>query len=91
MPGVDEQSSHSGRALQMRRAGLNFAVNSSRVKPGRLAGHPIHAMLIPFPIALFVSTFVDLICWQTNNNAWATASLLVYWLERVGHGTAWVF
>jgi hypothetical protein len=46
-------------------------------------------MFIPFPIALFVSTFVDLICWQTNNNAWATASLWVYWLERVGHGTAW--
>jgi uncharacterized membrane protein len=30
-------------------------------------------MLIPFPIAFFVGTFVcDLIYWQTTNSAWAT-------------------
>jgi uncharacterized membrane protein len=48
----------------------------------QIAGHPIHPMLIPFPIAFFVSTFVvDLIYWQTNDNAWATASL---WLLGAG-------
>ena len=31
-----------------------------------IAGHPIHPMLIPFPIAFFVATFVcDLAYWQT--------------------------
>lgn len=39
------------------------------------AGHPIHPMLIPFPIAFFVGTFVsDLIYWQTNIPAWAAAT-----------------
>ena len=33
------------------------------------AGHPIHPMLIPFPIAVFAATFVcDLVYWQTSNN-----------------------
>ena len=41
-----------------------------------IAGHPIHPMLIPFPIAFLVATFVsDLIYWQTGNAAWSTASL----------------
>ena|SRR6266480_3453601 len=48
----------------------------------QIAGHPIHPMLIPFPIAFFVSTFVvDLIYWQTKSDAWATASL---WLLGAG-------
>ena len=39
-----------------------------------VAGHPIHPMLIPFPIAFLVATFVsDLIYWQTGNAAWSTA------------------
>ena len=42
----------------------------------QIAGHPIHPMLIPFPIAFLVSTFVcDLIFWATRNPAWSTASL----------------
>jgi len=41
-----------------------------------IAGHPIHPMLIPFPIAFFVATFVcDLVYWQTSNAAWATAGV----------------
>jgi uncharacterized membrane protein len=41
-----------------------------------IAGHPIHPMLIPFPIAFLVATFVcDLIFWRTGNSAWSTASL----------------
>ena len=41
-----------------------------------IAGHPLHPMLIPFPVAFLVSTFVcDLIFWRTGNTAWSTASL----------------
>jgi uncharacterized membrane protein len=41
-----------------------------------IADHPIHPMLIPFPIAFLVATLVcDLIFWSTGNGAWATASL----------------
>lgn len=41
----------------------------------QIAGHPIHPMLIPFPIAFFVGTFAcDLVYWQTSNPAWATAT-----------------
>lgn len=48
----------------------------------QIAGHPIHPMLIPFPIAFFVSTFVcDLVFWRTGNPMWATASL---WLLGAG-------
>ena len=32
-----------------------------------IAGHPIHPMLIPFPIAFLVSAFVtDLVYWATG-------------------------
>ena len=41
-----------------------------------IAGHPIHPMLIPFPVAFLVATPVcDLIFWRTGNAAWSTASL----------------
>jgi len=47
-----------------------------------IAGHPIHPMLIPFPIAFFVATFVcDLIFWQTGNPGWVTAT---QWLLGAG-------
>lgn len=47
-----------------------------------IAGHPIHPMLIPFPIAFFIATFVcDLVYWQTANAAWATAAT---WLLGAG-------
>jgi uncharacterized membrane protein len=47
-----------------------------------IAGHPIHPMLIPFPIAFFVATFVcDLIFWQTGNPGWVTATV---WLLGAG-------
>jgi len=42
----------------------------------KIAGHPLHPMFIPFPIAFLVATFVcDLIFWRTGNAAWSTASL----------------
>jgi uncharacterized membrane protein len=48
----------------------------------QIAGHPIHPMLIPFPIACFVLTFLsDLAFYKTSNEFWATASL---WLLGIG-------
>jgi uncharacterized membrane protein len=48
----------------------------------RIAGHPIHPMLIPFPVAFFVSAFVtDLVFWKTAYPMWATAST---WLLGAG-------
>ena len=42
----------------------------------QIAGHPLHPMLIPFPVAFLVATLVcDLIFWWTGNTAWSTASL----------------
>src|SRR5438874_4804904 len=47
-----------------------------------IAGHPIHPMLIPFPIAFFVATFVcDLVVWGTRNPSWFDATL---WLLGAG-------
>jgi uncharacterized membrane protein len=47
-----------------------------------IAGHPLHPMLIPFPIAFFVFAFIgDLAFWRTGNAFWAMASL---WLLGVG-------
>ena len=48
----------------------------------QIGGHPIHPMLIPFPIVCFVLTFVsDLAFYKTSNEFWATASL---WLLGIG-------
>jgi uncharacterized membrane protein len=42
----------------------------------QIAGHPIHPMLIPFPVAFLVATLVsDLVFLRTGNPGWATASL----------------
>ncbi|MBI5444791.1 MAG: DUF2231 domain-containing protein [Deltaproteobacteria bacterium] len=47
-----------------------------------IAGHPIHPILIPFPIAFFVGALAsDLAYWYTTDLFWARASL---WL--VGSG-----
>jgi uncharacterized membrane protein len=48
----------------------------------QIAGHPIHPMLIPFPVAFFVSTLVcDLVFWKTGSSIWATAAM---WLVGAG-------
>src|SRR4051812_24496507 len=48
----------------------------------QVAGHPLHPMIIPFPIACFVLTLVsDLAFWKTSNDFWASASL---WLLGIG-------
>jgi uncharacterized membrane protein len=47
-----------------------------------IAGHPVHAMLVQFPITFFISAFVcDLVFWSNAAPAWATASV---WLIGAG-------
>lgn len=42
----------------------------------RIAGHPIHPMLIPFPVAFLVATLAcDLVYWWTRDPGWSTASV----------------
>jgi uncharacterized membrane protein len=51
-----------------------------------IGGHPIHPMLVPFPIACFVGAFVaDLFFVSIGEPGWATAS---NWLLGVGIGVA---
>jgi uncharacterized membrane protein len=58
------------------------ALNLNPRSTASIAGHPIHPMLIPFPIAFFISTFVcDLVYWQTANASLATAAI---WLLGAG-------
>ena len=48
----------------------------------KIATHPIHPMLVPFPIVCFIGTFVtDLIYSRNLDPGWATAS---HWLLIVG-------
>jgi uncharacterized membrane protein len=52
----------------------------------QIAGHPIHPMLIPFPIVCFVGTLVTDIVYSRNlDSGWATAS---HWLLAIGLGMA---
>lgn len=38
----------------------------------KIGSHPMHPMLIPFPIAFLVAAFVcDLVFWRTGNGFWA--------------------
>jgi uncharacterized membrane protein len=42
----------------------------------KIGDHPIHPMLVGFPIALFVSAFVcDVVFWQTMNPDWFRATV----------------
>ena len=48
----------------------------------RIAGHPVHPMLVPVPIVCFVGTLVtDLAYWRTSEIQWANFSA---WLLAVG-------
>jgi uncharacterized membrane protein len=52
----------------------------------RIAGHPLHPMFIPFPIAFFVSTLAtDLLYLNTGRAAFADASM---WLLGAGIASA---
>ncbi len=48
----------------------------------KIGTHPIHPMLIPFPIVCFIGTFVtDIVYTRNHDPGWATAS---HWLLIVG-------
>jgi uncharacterized membrane protein len=48
----------------------------------QIAGHPLHPMLVGFPIAFFVATLVcDVVVWRTGNAGWALAT---QWLLGAG-------
>ena len=52
----------------------------------RLMGHPIHPMLVPFPIVFFISALAtDLVFLRNGDEIWATASA---WLLGAGLATA---
>jgi uncharacterized membrane protein len=52
-------------------------------------GHPIHAMLIHFPIASFTfALFTDLAYWQTANNMWTNFSAWLLFAGLVFGGLA---
>jgi len=47
-----------------------------------VAGHPLHAMLVPFPIAFYAGTFLaDLVYGGTANPFWAQ---MAFWLLTAG-------
>jgi len=60
-------------------------VSTHSVNPAstaRIGTHPIHPMLVPFPIACFVGTLVtDIAYWQTAEMQWANFSA---WLLFAG-------
>jgi uncharacterized membrane protein len=48
----------------------------------KIGNHPIHPMLIPFPIVCFVGAFVtDIVYTRNHDLGWATAS---HWLLGIG-------
>src|ERR1044072_1699195 len=63
----------------------------------QIAGHPIHPMLIPFPVACFVLAFAsDIAFWNTQNDPWlhaggnviAVVIELYNWYSRYADGTS---
>lgn len=48
----------------------------------KIAGHPLHPMLVPFPIVCFIGTLVtDIVYWRTAEMMWSNFSA---WLLLVG-------
>ncbi|HZR88131.1 MAG TPA: DUF2231 domain-containing protein [Bradyrhizobium sp.] len=48
----------------------------------RISGHPIHPMLVPFPIACFIGALVtDIVYWRTAEMMWSDISA---WLLLIG-------
>jgi uncharacterized membrane protein len=59
-----------------------MVIRSNPRSTASIAGHPIHPMLIPFPIAFFIAAFVcDLVFWGSGDPGWVTATL---WLLGAG-------
>src|SRR3954447_14133826 len=61
---------------------IPVAARANPASTARIASHPIHPMLVPFPIACFVGTLLtDLAYWRTADVMWANFSA---WLVTVG-------
>jgi uncharacterized membrane protein len=57
-------------------------MHSNPSSTAKIFGHPIHPMLIPFPIAFFVATFAaDLVYLSEGDTGWASAAM---WLLGAG-------
>jgi uncharacterized membrane protein len=57
-----------------------------------IAGHPIHPMLIPFPVALLsLVPVTDIVYAATESLFWATASYYLLWAGLISAGLAAVF
>jgi uncharacterized membrane protein len=54
-----------------------------------IAGHPVHAMLVPFPIAFFtLALIMDIAYWQTSNLTWKLFAEWLLFAGLVGAGLA---
>jgi uncharacterized membrane protein len=54
-----------------------------------IGGHPIHAMLVQFPIVCFVGAFVtDIVYWRSMSFIWETFSVWLLTAGLVGAGLA---
>ena len=80
---LTDRARTAGSEYQVGRAETGMARHQANPRStASIAGHPIHPMLIPFPIAFFVGTFVcDLVFWGTRNPSWFDATL---WLLGAG-------
>jgi uncharacterized membrane protein len=58
-------------------------MSDSTLSPtGQIGRHPIHVMLLPFPLACFIGTLLtDLAYWRTSETMWADFSA---WLVSAG-------
>jgi uncharacterized membrane protein len=64
----------------------------SELSKGKLAGHPIHVMLVHFPLALFpVSLLFDLIYFKSPDSAFSTMSFYCLVLGLAGGYMAAIF
>jgi uncharacterized membrane protein len=54
-----------------------------------IGGHPIHAMLVQFPIVCFVGAFItDIVYWRSMSFIWETFSVWLLTAGLVGAGLA---
>ncbi|MFD1610483.1 DUF2231 domain-containing protein [Sphingomonas tabacisoli] len=58
----------------------------------KIAGHPIHPMVVMFPIVLFIASWVcDLLYWHSRDLTWATFGLITLGLGIVTAAIAAIF
>jgi uncharacterized membrane protein len=89
--GLQRQQAARLGAIQSNRHGVMKGLPMVRGNPrstARIGGHPIHPVLVPFPIACFVGTLLtDLTYWWTADMMWADFSA---WALAVGVILGWL-